>query len=273
MFKTILTLCVLVTSVEAFAWGKTGHRIVGEIAQKNLSLDAQKGVQSILGNETLAKVATWADEIKSNRRYDYASPWHYVNFPYGKTYFEVKKNPEGDVLEAIIRMDETLRNKRATNTEKQEALKFLVHFVGDVHQPLHVGQASDRGGNSVTVLWFEEPTNLHHVWDDSILRFEEFSYTEYVNHLNQFTNEQRVAINSGTPLDWAMETRSYAEIVYNVGTDKKLGYDYQAKAKLVVEERLRSGGLRLAKILNDIFENKPHKKEYNDLVLKIKAMP
>ena len=273
MFKTILTLCVLITSVEAFAWGKSGHRIVGEIAQKNLSLAAQKGVQAILGNETLPKVATWADEIKSNHRYDYAAPWHFVNFPYGKNYFDVPKSKDGDVLEAIIRMDETLRNKRSTTTEKQEALKFLVHFVGDVHQPLHVGQATDRGGNSVNVLWFDEPTNLHHVWDDSILRFEEFSYSEYVTELNKFTNDQRLSISEGTPLDWAIETRSYSDVVYNIGADKKLGYDYQAKAKPIIEERLRSGGLRLAKMLNDVFENKPHTQAYIDLVAKIKAMP
>lgn len=263
--KKLLVLALVCFSVNAHAWGKKGHRIVGEIAQLNLTPQAKKGVSALLNGESLSRVATWADEIKSNRSYDYASPWHYVNYPFDKQYFDQKRDSHGDVLEALYRMEETLKSKTSTQTQKQEALKFLVHFMGDLHQPMHVGSADDRGGNLTKVEFLGKDTNLHHLWDDGLLELEDLSYSEYVAYLNKFTPAELKTLSSGNFLDWAVETRSYRSIVYDLGENNKIGYEYHDKVKGVMENSLKRGGLRLARIINGVFANEKLTADYVSL--------
>lgn len=269
MFKKLLIVSMLLSSTNVFAWGKIGHRVVGEIAQRNLSKDAKKGVQDILGTDSLAQVANWADEIRSNPSYNYSGTWHYVNFPFDKTYFDQKRAETGDVLEALYRQEEILRNPKATAIEKAEALKFMVHFMGDIHQPMHVGQAEDRGGNTIRVNWFGENVTLHSLWDEKIVNFEELSFTEYATFLNHFTKDEKKDLAKGNFLDWAMDSRTHIKTVYDVGENNKPGYEYHHKIKPLMEARMKLGGLRLATVLNNIFEKKALSKEYIELRQKI----
>lgn len=269
MKKTLLILSMCLMTSKAFAWGKNGHRIVGEIAQQNLSVEAQKGVKDLLGDEDLARVSTWPDEIRSDKNYSYSTPWHYVSIPTGKTYFDQKRVADGDVLFALFQFEETLRDKKATKEQKKDALRFMVHMMGDLHQPLHVGLADDRGGNSVKLKWFKAETNLHAIWDESIIDFEQLSYTEYSKWLNHYTKDERKDFSAGTFLDWARESQDLRPAVYDVPPESA-GYEYHFKVKPLYELRLRKAGLRLANMLNKIFKNEKLNNSYLELRKKVK---
>lgn len=270
MKKQILVLMMLsLLSPNVFAWGKTGHRVIGELAQQNLSVEAKKGVEQILGNEDLSRVSTWPDEIRSDKKYNYATPWHYVSIPSDKTYFDQKRPADGDVIFALFQFEETLRDKKSTAEQKKDALRFLVHMMGDLHQPLHVGKAEDRGGNSVRLKWFKTETNLHALWDESIVDFEQLSYTEYSKYLNHYSAEEKKKFAEGTFLDWARESQDLRNIVYDLGGESA-GYEYHFKVKPIYELRLRQAGLRLASILNKIFKNEKLEKSYLELRQKVK---
>lgn len=252
----IIFSLVLTYSSNAFSWGKTGHRIVGEIAQRNLDPKTLKSIRKIAGDEDLSKMSTWADEIRSDPTMGYSSPWHYVSIPNGKTYFDQKRNKDGDVIEALYRFEDTLRDSKETKEHKLSALKFLIHMMGDLHQPLHVGLAEDRGGNSVRVKWFKNETNLHTIWDDELIEFEKLSYSEYASYLNHFSKEDKKEWEKGSFIDWAKESQDLRPKVYEIGevsANPNLNYEYNFKVKPIVDLRLKQAGLRLAYVLKKIF--------------------
>lgn len=251
----ILTLTVFNFN-NAHAWGKTGHRIVGEIAELNLSTKAKTKIKDLIGEEPLWHTSTWADEIRSDPKWGFSSPWHYVSIPTGKTYFDQKRNKDGDVIEALYRLEDVLRDKTASKEKKIEALKFIVHFVGDLHQPLHVGLAEDRGGNMIKVKWFKDEKNLHQVWDEDIVDFEQLSYSEYAKYLNKFDKAEKENWSLGNYLDWANESMSFRAQVYDLPENKNLGYEYSFKMKPIIEERFKKAGLRLARVFNSVFEDR-----------------
>src|SRR5690554_964846 len=184
----------------AFAddWGKTGHRVVGEIAEKYLDRRAKKAIVDLLEGHSLAFVGPFGDEIKSDRRYDSFGPWHYVNFPFGENYEEYPKNDEGDIIMGIKKCIEVLKDKETSKAEKSFYLKMLVHFMGDLHQPLHIGIADDKGGNDFQVRWFNSGTNLHTVWDTEMLDSYGMSYTEVAANANVLSRAEVEAIKKGT---------------------------------------------------------------------------
>lgn len=240
----------------AAAWGPTGHRVVGQIAENHLSADARRAVEALIGPEGLAEAATWADEIRSDPAWDKASPWHFISIDDGETLEATQRAPEGDVLWAIHHFSDVLVSPDASHEEKAEALKFLVHFVGDVHQPLHVGRRADRGGNSVRVTWFGRSTNLHQVWDSEMIDHEGLSFSELARFLDHPTEEQVAAWRASTPEDWVRESFALRAKVYDLG-DGKLGYAYAYHEFPVVRERLLQAGVRLAGLLDEIFAPPP----------------
>lgn len=254
LFLTSITFFIsTVYSPAVLAWGKAGHRIVAEIATKNLNEKALKEVKLLLGDEDLSRASTWPDEIRSNPIYNYSWPWHYVSIPNGKGYFDQKRNKEGDVIESLFRYEDVLRDTKSTKEQKVEALRFLVHFLADLHQPLHVGLAEDRGGNMIKVKWFKTETNLHSVWDEEIIDFEKLSFTEYTKYLNHFSPAEIKDWQKGQYVNWAAESQELRPQVYDMPESKNLSYEYGYKAKPIVEQRLRQAGIRLAHVLNVIF--------------------
>ena len=250
---SIILILTCLYSANAYSWGKTGHRIVGEIAQRNLSPQAAQEIKEILGDEDLSKAANWPDEFRSEAKSKYSWPWHYVSIPTGKSYFDQKRSKEGDVIEALFRFEDVLRDVKSTKDQKIEAIRFLVHFLGDLHQPLHVGLEEDRGGNAIKVKWFKTETNLHTVWDEEIINFEQLSYTEYASYLNHFTETEKKEWEKGHYLDWAKESQELRPKVYDIPESKNLSYEYGYKSKPIIEQRLKQAGLRLAYILNNIY--------------------
>jgi hypothetical protein len=249
-----LSLLLALQSLAAFAWGPTGHRVVARVAERHLSEAAARGVAGILGSESLVQAATWPDEIRSDPAWGQAAPWHFVSLDDDESYETAPKSPGGDVVEAIGRFTRVLQDPRAEAARKIEALRFLVHFVGDVHQPLHVGRRDDRGGNAIQVAWFGESTNLHAVWDEKIIESEKLSFSELAEIVDHPTQTEIRTWQSTGVLDWIKESMAVRARVYEIG-DKKLGYLYVYQNGPLVERRLLQAGVRLAGVLNALFDS------------------
>ncbi len=253
MKKAILVLGMCVWAHATYAWGQTGHRVIGEIAECHMSRKAKKQVQKLLGKERLSMVSTWMDEVRSDDAYDHTHDWHWVTIPYGKRYAETEKNPDGDLIEAIGRMKKILGSDTASGEKKTEALKFLVHLVGDLHQPLHVGNGTDKGGNDVKVKYFWEKSNLHRVWDSGIIDSKQLSYSELAESINRASKDQVKMWQAGTVVSWAVEAQAYHPQVYDFRDVGILSYEYNYRNWDLVQAQLLKGGIRLAGILNEIF--------------------
>jgi hypothetical protein len=235
----------------ALAWGPVGHRAVGRIAERHLAPETGRQIAALLGPERLTYVGTWADDIRSDPAWAKAESWHWVTIQPGQTYAESKKNPAGDVLEAIARFERILADAAAPRTERQQALKWLVHLVGDIHQPLHVGRGDDRGGNEVVVLWFGEPSNLHSVWDSGLIGRSDLSSTELAEKVDIASAEDVKAWQASSPLDWAAESSATLDKVYTLG-DRKLSFRYIFEQWPTVERRIAQAGVRLAGLLDRV---------------------
>jgi hypothetical protein len=249
--RAFLTGLVLVAGLapSASAWGPTGHRAVGRIAERHLTPRAARAVAELLGSEQLAYATTWADEIRSEPEWAKADPWHWVTISDGQTYDSAPRNPGGDVLEAIARFQSVLADRTAPKLERTQALKWLSHLVGDLHQPLHVGRGDDHGGNDVLVLWFGEPTNLHTVWDSKIIDGSQLSFSELADLVDHAGPEQVRAWQASGPRDWAVESQGLRSARYEMG-DRRLSYRYVHDQWPTVQSRLLQAGVRLAGELN-----------------------
>ena len=240
-------------------WGAMGHRIVGQIAENHLTDKAKEGVKSLLGHESLAQVSTWADEIRSDPNWRKASPWHYVTVEDNQTLKTATRNPAGDIHETILRYEQVLRDINASKEDRATALKFLVHMIGDIHQPVHVGRGADRGGNSIRVKWMWESSNLHRVWDTDLIESEGLSYTEFVNFIDHASDED-IAKWQGDNVDvWAAESKALRDQVYDLPEpdnegNVNLSYRYRFKNMDTIKLRLVQAGIRLAGLLNDVFK-------------------
>lgn len=241
-----------------FAWGKQGHRIVGEIAQRHLNNKAQKAVIRVLSQENLAMASTWMDFIKSDPDYRYMSPWHYVNVPKGKKYEDVTPSEKGDAIAIMERLIRELKSGKFTDEDEQFALRCLIHLVGDIHQPLHAGYASDLGGNRVRLGWFRSKTNLHRVWDSEIIDYQALSYTEYATWIDTMPADSVAKWQASSVRDWAQESMIYRDVTYDIPRDSTLRYRYNFDHKALLEHRLQQAGIRLAHTLNEIYA-KPRK--------------
>tara|TARA_B110000046_G_scaffold185509_1_gene227426 strand:+ start:6045 stop:6785 length:741 start_codon:yes stop_codon:yes gene_type:complete len=243
------------SSDEAVFWGKNGHRATGEIAEKHLTRKAKRSIDKILKGQSLAFVATYADEIKSDKKYNKYYSWHYINMDLDQTYEETEKNPKGDLVTGINTCIEILNDKNSSDDEKNFHLKMLVHFMGDLHQPMHIGRKEDKGGNSIQVEWFGKGSNLHRVWDTNMIDDWEMSYIELADNADDLSKTQIETIEKGTLIDWVNEVHVVTNEVYNsVEKGENLRYKYSYNHFGTVRTQLQKGGIRLAKVLNDIFD-------------------
>lgn len=256
MFRRLLFVAMLVLAPQqVWAWGQTGHRISGAIAEPLLSRNAARQVRAILGNETLVEASTWPDEERSNPDPFWQTtsyPWHFVTVPEGRAYPDVGAPPEGDSVSALQHFAVTLRDPKAPLEQKQLALRFTVHIIADLHQPLHVGNGLDRGGNDVRVTFFRESTNLHSVWDSGLIDRRQLSYTEFTALLQRrLTAAQRREWSNPDPLVWIAESVALHKDIYP--ESDQLSWEYAYRQKQVVDTRLTQSGVRIAAYLNAVF--------------------
>ena len=254
MKKTLLSVFSLLFVLSVFGWGATGHRIIGLIAEQHLSKKAKKQLEEILQNETLAEVSNFMDFIKSDRTYRHMSPWHYATIPDSLTYEQAGTPEEGDVIVTIQQLMKELKSKSFTDKDELFALKCLVHLIGDIHQPLHVGNGEDKGGNDVKLEYFWSSSNLHRVWDSEMIDGLQYSYTEYANWINHPTPSQLEEWSSSNVLEWANESKDLRNQCYEtMPEDKKLSYQYVYDNQQLLNQRLLQAGIRLATVLNEIY--------------------
>lgn len=262
-FHTVLitvSMCWMFAGIttDVRAWGMQGHRIVGEIAEQHLTPKAKKNIRRILGNESIAMCSNWADFIKSNPQYDSLDRSHYINFKPGMTLYEFNRNLLQDsgqnAYNSIVYLSNALKNPTLSDSLKRDYLKLLIHFVGDVHQPLHTGRPEDRGGNRITVFWFDEQVNLHQVWDDKLIQYQKLSYTEYVQWINHATRAQIHQWMKQPFSVWLYESYELATNIYNqTPAQSKLKYKYNYDYVEALNNQLLKAGIRLAGMLNEIF--------------------
>ena len=253
LFVSAALACAAMPS-PAFAWGKTGHRVTAAIADAHLSGLARAHVRQIIGVESLAEASNWPDEMRSAPGEFWqktSSPWHYVTV--GGIEYDAAP-PEGDALAALEFFTRLVRDPATSPDQRALALRFIVHIVGDLHQPLHNGRPGDRGGNEVKVKWFGRDTNLHAIWDSALVDETKYSFSEYSERLQRHTRPQDViAWWTPDPREWIRESVAYRERIYPAAGETELGYDYIYQNTPRMEHRLKQAGVRIAAYLNAMF--------------------
>ncbi len=250
------TAAVIAGAPPASAWGPTGHRVTATIAEKYLNWRAKAAIVDILKHgESLAEAATWPDDMRSSDdRYwrETAQAFHFVTVPHGKTYKEVGAPPQGDAVTALETFKATLLDASASREDKQRALRFTVHIIADLHQPLHAGNGKDKGGNDTKVTFFDKQTNLHWVWDIGLIEREKLSYTEWSNWLSaKITDEMVAKWSSADPHVWIAESVALRDKVYP--PTNVVFWKYRFTHIESLRRRLQMSGVRIAHYLNTLF--------------------
>ena len=250
----------IVLSPETATWSQIGHRVVGDIAQSYLTRKTKRRIKKVLGTESVAMSSNWADFIKSDTAMSYLDSWHYINIKGGFDTLQFKVYLSQDTaVDAYTKLNfllDELKKPSLSQEKKAFYVRFLIHLVGDIHQPMHVSHKEDLGGNKVMVSWFNEPTNLHAVWDEKLIMYQKLSYTEYSTSINYTTKVQRRIWQQQPISDWFYESYKLADHVYAGITqpNQKLSYRYNYDNIDIVNQQLLKGGVRLAGILNDLFK-------------------
>ena len=263
----LLGLLATLATKPVLAWGPVGHRIAGELAEQKLCPGARTEVKSLGAGESLAELGLWADQIRDEPKWKSSRPWHFMNIADlrpGAGLSEARAAidkfvhpPEGDVLEALARYSKALADPKQPRDERAEALRFVVHLVVDIHQPLHVGRASDHGGNDVEVRAGNRgPVNLHHFWDTEVLPLKGPSAK-----LEKRLEEQLAAVPAERARDpaaeWAAESLALRATVYGFAREAHgpatLDDGYLRSAQKIADERLVLAAARLAATLNTMF--------------------
>jgi len=261
-----LFLLLFLPFAQSFAWGSKGHRIVGDIARDHLSATARQNLIALLGNDDLAAIANWADEVRPQRPESYG--WHFVDIPKDSAGFSderdcyhpdrrrpsTQEDHQNCVVDRIIFFKQVLANQSASQGDRLEALKWVVHFVGDIHQPMHAIDEA-HGGNDIHVTEFGStqcgryPCNLHYEWDSGLIEHTGRSEQEYVAYLEQIITAKKLQAG-GQPGDWANESLRLAKQVW-INDGGAIDEAYFKTNISIVDERLALAGLRLAAVLNE----------------------
>jgi hypothetical protein len=240
----------------AFAWGPEGHNLVARLAAAHLTPAAAAKVKDILGPDVpMASIASWADQVRSQRRE--TANWHFIDIPIDKPHLEMARDcpKEGCVISKIEEFEKTLADPNLTPAQKKEPLMFLVHFIGDMHQPLHCSDNKDRGGNDVHLEFFGRNMNLHSMWDGGLLGRLPAEDQEFADFSKDLTNSRAKKWGKGSVRDWAEESHKVAvKVVYGKlpkgAAPIKITPEYEKLADPVIRQQIECAGARLAAALN-----------------------
>jgi S1/P1 Nuclease len=261
----LLTLFLLfVASVILISWGATGHRTVAKIAENHLTPQAKAAVLDLLGAESMSDVSSWADQVRNKPEYRYTTPWHYINMPLGLSYAQfqqmVDTTTSDNVYNALHKLEAELANPATPREKRIDDLKFIIHFVGDLHQPMHVSRSEDKGGNTIQLNYQGSGTNLHSVWDGKLIDRQGLSYEQMANQYDHVSPAQVKQWQNDPLVLWLWEsytitTKLYAEV--DAMKSRNIDSSYYEAHIPIVQQRITQGGIRLAGVLNTIFENYP----------------
>jgi len=258
MRKYIWSFFLPLLGIVLMSWGVIGHKTVATIADAHLTTETKAAIRDLLGDTSIADVSTWADNVRNKTEYKHTTPWHYVNVPLGLDYAafsnEVKNQSQDNVYKAIENCKATLANFSASKGERVSALKFLIHFVGDLHQPMHVSRAEDKGGNTIQLQFDSAGTNLHSLWDGKLINKQGLSYQQLAKKIDIASPSQIADWQKATEMEWLYESYQISSQLYaEVDKSNKLGEDYYQSHIQIVEKRLEMAGIRLAFLLNNCF--------------------
>jgi len=255
MKNTSLTLAllfvILIIPLKSLAWGKQGHAMVAEVAFKYLDENTKKIVLQYLDGMSIEEAANWMDDIKSDHNYDYMKPFHYVNFEKGEVVQETEGNNIISILNKTIK--ELQHKNNLSKAEIKTKLLMLFHLIGDLHQPLHVGYGSDRGGNTVQINFRGKGTNLHALWDFGIIEYKNISLRKCLNS-NTFSNNDFTQLQEINIVLWAKESNSFLDTLYNFDSPI-LSRKYVKTSSKTIETQILKAGIRLAAVLKEVLKS------------------
>jgi hypothetical protein len=242
-----LLLLLLIIPTKCFSWGGDGHRIMARITNQNLSSSIKDSLAVYLGSLNLEDCSVWMDEVRSDHNFDYLKPCHYINIEKGKDF---NANTEENIINKLNKVIERLKHRKLYSKDEVVVdIKILIHLIGDLHQPLHVGYGVDKGGNTINVQFLGKESNLHRVWDSEIINKENIT----VDTCNLWLSEySKIKSMKSDILGWMNEGRSYLEQIYDIQNDT-IDQTYIRKNKDLIEKQLLKSGLRLCVLLDEIF--------------------
>ena len=261
MRKILLPFLLLAAlPLRLWAWGVEGHRAIGIIAENHLSEKARRQVVALLGTQPLAMVSTLPDEMRYLPEYKDTGPWHYVNTAMGLGHDQylqtVKAQATPNAYNELLLKTKEMKDPALTKAQRAEALIYVVHIVGDMHQPMHTGRAEDKGGNDIKMTYRGKDTNLHSLWDSGLLDYQGLTYTEMGQQYSPVpTPLIKTWQATADPAEWLFEsytlaTQLYAEAAQNPNPDFRY---YPAHADMM-KQRIQQAGIRLAVVLNEAFK-------------------
>jgi hypothetical protein len=256
-------LLVIAAPVQAFAWGPLGHKVTAEISFRSLSPAAKVKAAELLENSNYNDSSLWPDFVKKKPMWKHTSPYHYADLPDGIDYFgnlsrlSPEEQKKGDALMAVLQAQEVLRSQSADNKTKGTALRFILHILSDLHQPLHAGRTEDRGGNDIKLNWYGKDTNLHAVWDSGMINAahsESFAGKPNNEQVSWYASYLESKYGQSTDpcsadlLSWFNASLTLRRVSYN-------GYEndnasYMEASLPTLEKQLLAAGKHMACVLN-----------------------
>lgn len=248
LFLILFSFFLLPT--KTVAWGKNGHALVAEVAFNYLDKNTKKIVLGYLDGMSIEDAANWMDNIKDDHSYDYMKPYHYVNFDKNAEVFERSGSNIIFILNQTIK--ELQNNKNLTKEEIKTKILIVFHLVGDLHQPLHVGYGSDKGGNAAQINYKGQGTNLHSFWDSGIIYDRNIVLKDCLE-ANKFSLKEINKLQTIDVIAWSKESRSLLDTIYN-NDGAKIKDDYVTASAITIQSQIQKAGIRLAAILNSAFK-------------------
>lgn len=253
----VFLLILITNSFTAYGWGQKGHDMTACIAENHLTPTAYQVIGELLDGKSIIYWSNWLDNVSHTPEYAYTKTWHYKNIDDGFNFENAPLLETGDIISAIHEQVNVLQQPMTSREAKQQALKFLVHLMGDLHQPVHLGHASDRGGNQWPVNYFGRESNLHSVWDNSLPEAaHKWTYSEWQDQIDRLNDSEIFLIpNQGNPEKWGNETYELCKTIYeSTPENTNIDYNYINEWTPTLESLFLKGGLRLADVLNSIFD-------------------
>ncbi|NVM66592.1 hypothetical protein FHW88_004910 [Mucilaginibacter sp. SG538B] len=260
MKKQVLSGALIAISAALISWGYKGHRAVATIAQKHLTPNTAYAVSAYLKGESMADVSTWADDHRNPT----TSKWHFLNLPLGLSHQQfvdfVNQQSNDNVYGAILKEEAILKDQASTPDQKNSALKYLIHLVGDAHQPMHVSRAEDKGGNTIQVRFDHAGTNLHSLWDSKLIDHEGLSEEEIAKQYDWANDAQIEKWQAASPMEWLWESYQISSELYaDIKSGQHIDEAYYKKYMPTVHLRIGQAGIRLAGELNKLFNDTKEK--------------
>lgn len=252
--QSTLLIVLLSLAPGALAWSGKGHRAIAELAEQQLSADTRHTVSGLLADEpsaALASIASWADEVRDQQAWRHTGRWHFINFPRGECRYVAERDcPEGRCIVAALEAQRAiLRDRAAERARRVEALKFVVHFVGDIHQPLHAGYGFDRGGNDTQIRFNRMGSNLHALWDGLLIDSLELEFPALLQRLAEQPLPAAGAVGAGSAARWAEQSCALIESSRIYPEKRFIDRAYVERTRPAAEAQLRLAAARLAAVL------------------------